>query len=326
MLTYIVRRLLLMIPMLFGAAVIIFGLLQIIPGDPASVFLGPEASQEMIDDMRESLGLDRPMIVQLGLYLGRLVRGDLGDSIFQKEPVLKLVLHRLPATLELTLIGLLISVTIGVPLGIVAAVRRGSIIDAGSMIFAQLGVSMPVFWLGILLMFWFAVRLGWLPSIGRGEPLIGAIGAAFSGQPQALLGSLSHLILPAITLGLHGAAYSSRVTRSAMLDTLSQDYIRTAISKGLSHRIVTYRHALRNALLPVVSVIGLQFGMLLGGAVLTETIFAWPGMGRLAVGAIAQRDIPLIQGIVLVIALLFSLVNLGVDLLYTVIDPRVRYD
>ena len=326
MVSYIARRLLLMIPMVFGIAVIVFGLLQIIPGDPAAVLLGPEATQEMIEDMRHSLGLDRPAIVQLGLYLENLARGDLGDSIFQKEPVLELVFDRLPATLELTLTGLFISVLIGLPLGIIAAVRRGSVIDAGSMLFAQLGVSMPVFWLGILIMFWFSVRLGWLPSIGRGAPLLRSLGAAFAGRPQDLLGSLSHLILPAITLGFHGAAYISRVTRSSMLDTLGQDYVRTAISKGLKYRTVTYRHALRNALLPVVSVIGLQLGSLLGGAVLTETIFAWPGMGRLAVGAIAQRDIPLIQGIVLVIALIFALVNLGVDVLYTVIDPRVRFD
>lgn len=324
MAAYVVRRLVLLVPMLFGVAVLVFGLLQIIPGDPAAVFLGPEATPEMVQDMRHTLGLDRPVIVQLGLYLANLARGDLGDSIYQKEPVFQLIMQRLPATIELTLCGLFLAILIGIPLGILAAIRRGSLLDASSMLFAQLGVSMPVFWLGILLMYLFSVRLGWVPAIGRGEPLLRALGEALSGHPQALGVSLSHLVLPATALGFNGAAYISRVTRSSMLDTLKQDYIRTAMSKGLRERTIIYRHALRNALLPVVTVIGLQVGSLLGGAVLTETIFAWPGMGRLAVNAIAERDIPLVQGIILVVAILFSLVNLAVDVLHTVIDPRIR--
>lgn len=326
MAAYIIRRLLLLVPMILGITVIAFGLLHIIPGDPAAVLLGPEATPEMIQNLQHTLGLDRPAIVQLGLYIGNLARGNLGESIFQKEPVLQLVLGRLSATLELTVTGLILAMLIGVPLGIQAAVHRGSLLDASSMLFAQLGVSIPVFWLGILLMYWFSVKLGWFPAIGRGEPLSLALAQAFHGHPQGLAASLSHLFLPAVTLGLNGAAYISRVTRSSMVDTLRQDYIRTADSKGVPEGKVIYRHALRNALLPVVTVIGLQFGALLGGAVLTETIFAWPGVGRLAVNAIAQRDIPLVQGIILVVGILFALVNLAVDLFYTVIDPRIRLE
>jgi len=226
--------------------------------------------------------------------------------------------------MELAIAALFISIIIGIPLGVIAAIRRDSIIDAASTLFAQLGVSIPIFWLGILLMLWFSVRLGWLPAVGRGEPLYVAIGAMFSGHPEVLLESLSHLVLPAVSLGMFGTAYVMRITRSSMLDTLSQDYVRTALSKGLRRTTVIRRHALRNALIPVVSVVGLQLGALLGGAVLTETIFAWPGLGQLIVTAISQRDYPLVQGAILIVALLFACVNLAVDLLYGVIDPRIR--
>jgi len=326
MITYIIRRLLLLIPTMLGIVVIVFGLLQIIPGDPATALLGLDATPEMIENMRRVLGTDQPWIVQLTKYLGRLLQGDLGESIFQKTPVIEVVFEHLPATIELALMSLLISALIGVPLGVLAAVKRGSPIDLFSMLFAQLGISIPVFWLGILLMLWFAVYLDWLPSIGRGEPLMDAFEALFSGHPEVLVDSLRHLMLPAITLGLNGAAIISRIQRSAMLEVLGEDFIRTARSKGLvSWKVVIY-HAFRNSLLPVVSVMGLQFGVLLGGAVLTEFIFGWPGVGQLAITAIGQRDIPLVQGVVLIIAFLFSLINLVVDLLYVSIDPRIRLE
>lgn len=326
MLSYVMRRVLLLIPMMLGIVVILFGLMRLIPGDPAVVLLGQDATPQAIAQMHHALGLDRPLIVQLGIYIAHLTMGDLGRSIFQHDPVSQIVLVHLSATVELTVTALFLAIVIGLPLGIVAAVRQGSVIDMANMVFAQLGVSMPVFWLGILLMFWFAVLLGWLPAFGRGVPLLQAIAAALSGHPQVLVDSLRHLAMPAFALGLNGAAFISRITRSSMLDVLHEDYIRTALAKGLTGWKVVYHHTLRNAFLPIVSVIGLQFGTLLGGAVLTETIFSWPGVGRLAVGAISQRDYPLLQGTVLVIALLFSLVNLAVDLLYALIDPRIRFD
>ncbi len=272
------------------------------------------------------LHLDDPWYLRLGAYFAGLVQGDLGTSIFQGQPVAEVIGARLGATLELAAAALLVAVSVGVVLGVVAALRRGGAVDKAIMIFAQLGVSMPVFWLGILLMLLFAVQLGWLPAIGRGAPLIPALGALLVGQPSPLVDSLAHLAMPALTLGLSGAAVVSRLVRTAMLETLGQDYIRTAYAKGLTRHRVVWIHALRNALLPIVSVVGLRFGALLGGAVLTEGIFGWPGLGQLAVAAVSQRDLPLIQGIVLTFALMFALVNLLVDLVYGIIDPRIRLE
>jgi len=323
---YILRRLLLLVPTMFGIVVIVFGLLQIIPGDPALALLGTDATPETVADMRRALGTDQPLPVQLFKYVGRLLQGDLGQSIFQRAPVSAIVFGHLPATVELAVGALLISTFVGIPLGLIAAVRRGTLVDLFSMLFAQLGVSTPVFWLGILFMLWFAVQLDWLPSIGRGEPLVDAFGALFRGNPEVLINSLQHLLLPALTLGLNGAAIISRIQRSSLLDVLGEDYIRTARAKGLVQWLVIVRHAFRNSLLAVVSVLGLQFGVLLGGAVLTEFIFGWPGIGQLAITAIGQRDIPLVQGTVLIIAFAFSLINLGVDVLYGVIDPRIRLE
>ena len=325
MLAYTVKRVLLLIPTLVGILVIVFGLMQVVPGDPAAILLGEQATAEAIVEVRHELGLDRPLPVQLLSYIGNTLQGDLGDSFFQNEPVTSAVGARLGATIELAVASLLFAIILGLFLGVLAAIKQGSIVDVLSMLFAQLGVSMPVFWLGILLTFWFAVQLDWLPAIGRGEPILSAIGAAFSGRPGVLLDSLSHLVLPAVALGLNSAAVISRLVRSSMLETLHEDYIRTAYAKGLPPSAVVLSHALRNALLPVVSVIGLRFGVLLGGAVLTEAIFGWPGLGQLAVSAISQRDIPLVQGVVLVFALMFTVVNLVVDLLYGVIDPRIRF-
>lgn len=326
MLAYTVKRILLVVPTLVGILVLVFALMQVVPGDPAAILLGEQATPEAIAEVRHELGLDRSLPVQLGDYLWSALQGDLGDSFFQNEPVTRAIGARLGATIELAVASLVFAIVIGLSLGVLAAINQGSIIDVVSMLFAQLGVSMPVFWLGILLTFWFAVELNWLPAIGRGEPMLNAVGAAFSGRPEVLLNSLSHLVLPAVALGLNSAAVISRLVRSSMLETLNEDYIRTAYAKGLPPSAVVVSHALRNALLPVISVIGLRFGVLLGGAVLTEAIFGWPGLGQLAVSAISQRDIPLVQGVVLVFALMFTIVNLVVDLLYGVIDPRIRFE
>jgi peptide/nickel transport system permease protein len=321
---YALRRLALFVPMAAGIVAVTFCVMLLLPGDPAIVLLGEDASTQALAEMRTALGLDRPWYLRLGAYYLGLLHGDLGRSIFQNQPVADAIGQRLGATLEVALVALLLAILLGVTLGVVAAIRRGTLVDAATMLFAQLGVSMPVFWLGILLMYLFAIRLDWLPSIGRGMPLLRAFGEALAGRPGPLVDSLSHIAMPALTLGLTNAAVISRLVRASMLETLGQDFIRTAHAKGLLPLRITIVHALRNALLPVVSIIGLRFGALLGGAVLTESIFGWPGLGQLAVTAISQRDFPLVQGVVLAFALAFALVNLVVDLLYAVIDPRIR--
>ncbi|MGH2437926.1 MAG: ABC transporter permease [bacterium] len=322
MVRYTTRRLLLLIPVALGAAVITFILLLLLPGDPAIALLGQEASGPEIARFRHLLGLDRPVPVQLGLYLWRMARADFGRSITLDAPVLRLILSTLPATLELAICSITLAVVVGIPLGLLAARRRGTAVDTTTMLLAQLGVSMPVFWLGVLLILLFAVKLNWLPSFGRGAPLIAAL---VSGNTALIVDSLRHLILPAFTLAFFNLALLSRLTRWALLEVLEEDYVRTARAKGQRERLVLYRHALRNALLPIVTIVGLQFGNALGGAVVAETIFGWPGMGRLVVQAIGQRDFPVVQGAVLVLALLFSLFNVLVDLTYAFIDPRIRY-
>jgi peptide/nickel transport system permease protein len=324
MVSYTLRRLALLIPLLLGIIVVVFGLLLFIPGDPAVVLLGQDATPEAVAELRVSLGLDRPLPVQLGHYLLNVSRGDLGESIFRGETVVAALASRLPATIEVAIAALIFAIALGLVLGVLSAIKQGSAIDTVSMLFAQLGVSMPVFWLGILLMLWFAVSLNWLPAVGRGDSLIGAMGAALAGRPGPLIDSLRHIALPALVLGLNSAAVMSRVIRASMLETLNEAYVRTAKAKGLVPWRVVLVHALRNALLPVVNIIGLRFGALLGGAVLTESIFGWPGLGQLAVTAISQRDFPLVQGVILIFALLFAFVNLGVDLLNAALDPRIR--
>lgn len=324
MTAYIARRLLLLIPTAFGIVVLTFGLLLLVPGDPAAVLLGENSTPESIARLRQSLGLDDPWYLRLWYYFGALLTGDMGTSIFQGQPVTEIVAGRLGATFELAIVSLILSAIIGMTLGVLAAMKQGSLIDSAAMLFAQLGISMPIYWLGLLLMLAFAVILGWLPAIGRGEPLPEAVIAALSGRPQVLADSLSHLILPALALAANTAAIISRLVRTSMLEVLREDFVRTAYAKGLRRPRVVIRHALRNALLPVISVIGLRFGALLGGAVLVESIFAWPGLGQLTITAISQRDLPLIQGIVLTFAMIYALVNLFVDLLYAAVDPRVR--
>lgn len=324
MIAYILRRLLLLIPMAIGMVVVTFGLLLLVPGDPAAVLLGPEASPEMIANLRRTLGLDDPWYVRLWSYFANLLQGDMGRSIFQSAQVSDIIAGRIGATIELAVVALLLASLIGITLGVLAAIRQGSLIDTVTMLLAQIGVSMPVYWMGLLLMLAFSVQLGWLPAIGRGMPLPEALLTALTGRPGPLLDSLAHILLPALALAANSAAIISRLVRTSMLEVLREDFVRTAYSKGLRRPRVVIRHALRNALLPVLSIIGLRFGALLGGAVLVEMIFAWPGLGQLTFAAVSQRDIPLIQGIVLTFALIFALVNLVVDLLYAVVDPRVR--
>ena len=305
MLRYVARRLVLFVLTLGGVALIVAALLRLVPGDPAVVFLGENATPENVAELRHALGLDLPWPVQLTRYLAGMARGDLGTSLFQREPVSALIAARLPATLELSLAALLIGVGGGLILGVVSALKRGSLVDLVAMAFAQLGVSVPVFYLGILLSAVFAVHWGIFPAVGRG--------------------SFAHIVLPAVTLGVGLAAVASRLVRASLLDTLQEAYVRSARATGLPRRKVVAQ-ALRNALLPVVSVLGVRFGALLGGSVLTENIFGWPGLGSLAVTAISQRDFPLVQGIVLVFASLFLLLHLVVDLAYGALDPRIRLE
>ena len=305
MLRYIARRLFVFVITLLGVAVVVSALLRLVPGDPAVVFLGENATPENVAELRHALGLDLPWPVQLARYLKGIPTGNLGVSLFQRAPVSELIAERLPATLELALAALLFGVAFGGALGVVSALKRGSLADLAVMVFAQLGVSMPVFWLGILLTALFAVRWGFFPAVGRG--------------------SVAHLFLPALTLGVGLAAIASRLVRASLLDTLHEPYVRAARARGLSDfRVIA--HALRNALLPVVSVLGVRFGALLGGSVLTENVFGWPGLGSLAVTAISQRDFPLIQGIVLVFAAIFLGLHLAIDLAYGALDPRIHIE
>jgi peptide/nickel transport system permease protein len=304
-LRYVAGRLLLFLLTLAGVAVIVAALLRLVPGDPAVVFLGENATPESVAALRRALGLDLPLPVQLTRYLSGIARGDLGVSLFQREPVSALIAARAPATLLLALSALLFGVLAGFALGVVSALKRGSLVDFAVLVFAQLGVSMPVFYLGILLSALFAVHWGMLPAVGSG--------------------TLAHLVLPGLTLGLGLAAIVSRLVRASLLETLQEAYVRSAHAQGLAGRRVVAQ-ALRNALLPVVSVLGVRFGILLGGSVLTENIFGWPGLGSLAVTAISQRDFPLVQGIVLVFAAVFLALHLAIDLAYGVLDPRIRLE
>ncbi len=308
MLAYVLRRLVGTVPVLLGVTLVVFAMTWLTPGDPVVALLG-ESAQGITgaarDALRRELGLDRPWPVQYLEYVRGLAQGDLGMSVRSRRPVMREVLDRLPATAELALAGLAIAVVVGVSLGVAAALRKRTWVDALAIAVALVGVSVPVFWSGFLLMLVFSLELGWLPASGRG--------------------TLRHLVLPALTVGIASAAFIARITRGAVLETLGQDYVRTARAKGVVERVVVVRHALRNALLPIVTVIGLQLGSLLGGAVLTETVFAWPGVGRMLVDAILARDLPLVQGSVLVVSLIFILINLVVDLSYAAINPRVRY-
>ncbi|UCC52277.1 MAG: ABC transporter permease [Anaerolineaceae bacterium] len=312
---YIVKRILILIPLLLAISLFTFFLVHLAPGDPIATQFGMNMKRmepERIEAIREELGLNDPLAVQYLRYLGNLLKGDMGQSLTTKKPVLDEISARLPATIQLTLAAMFVSLLLAIPLGILSAVKRGSIVDKLGMSGALLGVSMPSFWVGIMLMLLFSLQLGWLPSSGRGD--------------GTTVGTIKALILPALTLGMALMGLTTRLMRSSMLEVLGQDYMQTARAKGLRSTIVLNRHGLRNALIPVVTIVGLQFASLLGGAVIVETIFAWPGIGRLAVNAILRRDYPVIMGTVLVFAVVFILMNLLVDLFYTLIDPRINFD
>jgi peptide/nickel transport system permease protein len=334
MLRYIIRRILTLIPVLLGVSILVFGFLRLIPGDPAQVMLGERATPENIARVREQLGLTKPIYEQYLIFIGNALRGDLGRSVLRGEPVTREIVRRFPATMELALGAILIAILVGIPAGIVSAVRRGSLLDAASMLLALTGVSMPIFWLGLMLILLFSVVLHLLPTGARLDagtnfvPITNLLllDSLLRADLGVFIQALKHLALPAIALGSIPMAIIARMTRSSMLEVLSQDYIRTAQAKGLKERAVIINHALRNAWLPVITVVGLQVGRLLSGAILTETVFSWPGIGRWLIDAIYARDYPIVQGVTLFIALIFVGVNLLVDVLYAWVDPRVKFD
>ena len=301
---YILKRLWHTVYVAVGISIISFFFIHL-SGDPVMLMLPPDATKTEVETLRQQLGFNDPLYVQYGRFAARALHGDLGMSLYHRVPALSLILERLPASLELAGAAMLIAIVVSVPLGVVSAVKRGSVWDVASMLGALFGLSMPHFWLGIMLILLFSVTLGWLPTSGRG--------------------TLAHLVMPAIALGLSLMAMFARLTRSVMLEVLNQDYVRTARAKGLAERLVIGKHALKNALIPLVTVAGMQFGFLIGGTVIIETVFAWPGVGRLVVQAIFSRDYPLVQAAVLVLAVIFVLVNLAVDLVYLYLDPRISY-
>jgi peptide/nickel transport system permease protein len=332
MTAFIIRRLLLTIPVLFGITLVTFAFLKV-TGDPCAALLGERYTPARCVEIRIQYGLDQPPWVQYGRYVGTTLSGDLGRSILTRRPITSEIRIVFPATVELALTAMIIAVFAGIPLGVLSAARHNSKTDLGSMVVALVGVSMPVFWLGLMLIYIFAFKLGWFPTGGRLSSGIDLevttglylVDSLLSYNWDAFWDALHHLILPAIALATIPLAITARITRSAMLDVLGQDYIRTARAKGLTEQVVVRRHALANAMLPVVTVVGLQVGFLLAGAVLTETIFAWPGMGRWIVSAISANDVPVVQAGVLIFASVFVLVNLVVDISYAWLDPRIRY-
>lgn len=306
MLRYILRRMLMLVPVLFGVSLVSFSLLHLVPGDPADVLGGPEATKEDVERIRREYGLDQPLPVQYLRFAANAARGDFGVSIQSRHPVRDLLLQRLGFTLQLSFASILVASVVGLVAGIVSATRPSSLFDAVSMLGALFGISLPIFWLGLLLILVFAVQLHWLPSGGTGTPL--------------------HLILPAVALGSASSAVIARMTRAAMLEVVRQDYIRTARATGHREDVVILRHALKNAMIPILTVFGLEFGSMLGGAVLTETVFSLPGVGRLLVEGIFARDYPVVQGAMMLVATTFVLVNLLTDVAYAFFDPRIRYE
>lgn len=306
MLRFVVRRLFLTVPVLFGVATLVFSLIHLVPGDPAQAMLGEGASQEEVSALRNRLGLDRPLHVQYGAYLAGLLRGDMGKSLRTGRSVVASLVERIPATTELALAAMLVALVIAIPLGTVAAVWRGTALDLGAMTFALLGISIPNFWLGPVLAILFAVQLGWLPVSGSDTP--------------------AHLVLPAVTLGAALAAILARMTRASVLEELGELYVLAARARGASRVRAVVRHALRNSLIPIVTIVGLQLGLVLTGAIITETIFSWPGVGRLLIQSINFRDYPLVQGCILLIAVTYVAMNLVTDVVYGLLDPRIRVE
>ncbi|MEQ9238917.1 ABC transporter permease [Coleofasciculus sp. E2-BRE-01] len=332
---YIIKRLLNLLPVLLGITLLVFLFLHLIPGDPATVLLGERATPEQVEALREQLGLNQPLPLQYLTFINNLLHLDFGTSIISGIPIIDEIRTRFPATFELSLAAMIIAVILGIPAGVLAAVYKNRPADNLTMIGSLLGVSMPVYWLGLLLIYLFAITLNWFPPSGRisieaglnFQPITGfyLLDAILKLDINLLKDVLSHLILPALTLGTIPLAILARITRSSLLEVLSQDYIRTARAKGIPEHWVILRHGLKNALLPVVTIIGLQFGTLLGGAILTETIFSWPGIGSWIYEGILARDYPIVQGGVVVISIIFVLVNLVVDISYALVDPRIKY-
>jgi peptide/nickel transport system permease protein len=330
---YIIKRLLMLIPVLLGTSIIAFSLIHLAPGDPARTIAGEHASQRTINAIREKYGLDKPLYIQYGIWLNRALHGDMGRSIVSNEYVTKEILDRFPNTFELTFFAMILAMAIGAMAGIISASKQYSALDYTFMGIALFGLSMPVFWLGIMLMMIFGVYLRWLPIGGRIDILIPfhritgfyLLDSIITGNFAALISTLRYLILPSTALATIPMATIARVTRSSMLEVLRQDFIRTERAKGLSERVVIYKHAVRNAMIPVITVIGLNFGLLLAGAILTETVFSWPGIGRYVINAVRMRDYPAVQGCVLFFAFVFVIVNLVTDIIYVYIDPRIHY-
>lgn len=305
MLKYIIRRIIAMIPVVIGITFLVFMIMQLAPGDPVQMILGDNASPEAVEAMRDEMGLNDNVLIQYGRYLVNLAQGDMGTSYVNKRPVADEVFSRVPATFKLAAVAAVVSIVIAIPLGILAAIKQNTLFDHSSMVVSLIGISMPAFWLALMLMLLFSLKLGWLPAQGAKD-------------------GWKSYVLPSIAIGFMQMAAIARTTRSFMLETIRQDYIRTARSKGITEREVIFHHSFRNALIPTVTIVGVQLGGLLGGAVLTETVFAWPGLGRLVVQAVNGRDVPVVLGCIVVLSVGFSIVNLVVDLLYGFIDPRVR--
>lgn len=310
---YIIQRLFLALIVVLGVTFVVFMIVHLVPGDPARVTLGPYASAESVAGLRERMGLNRPFLEQYYIWLTNAIQGDLGSSLLTSQPVMPQLRHRLGPTVELAIASLVLGMIIAFPAGIISAVKPGSKIDIVASLFSQIGVSIPSFWMGIMLVLLFSLSLGWLPPNG------------YTPIHEDLVDWLAHLILPAVTAGLVSASIQTRFIRSAMLDVLNQNYVQTARAKGLSERTVIYKHALRNAMINIVTIIGLQVTALVSGIVIVEVVFGWPGLGRLALKAVLDRDYPLLQGAVLTIAVMVTLVNLAVDLLYFFLDPRIEY-
>lgn len=329
---FLLHRLLSLIPTLLGISVLVFFMIHLIPGDPAEMMLGERASEQSLRQVREELGLNRPLHVQYGLFMSRLLRGDMGRTLKTNEKITTEIAERFPATIELSIAAMIIATLFGMTAGIISATRQYSVFDYGSMVLSLVGVSMPIFWLGLVLMIIFSLNLGWLPLSGRLSydvsletiTRIYFLDSLLTRNWPAFRDALWHLAMPAFTLSTIPMAIIARITRSSMLEVLRQDYIRTARAKGLAPLTVYLKHGLRNALIPVITVIGLQFGILLGGAILTETIFAWPGIGKWILDAVYARDFHAVQGGTMLVAATFVLINMLVDILYAWVNPRIK--
>jgi peptide/nickel transport system permease protein len=332
-LKYVLKRVVMVIPVMIGVSIIVFSLMRVFSPDPAPIVLGQHATQEATAAWREEKGLNEPVVVQYWDYLKGAVHGDLGVSYYSDTPVIKEIGARFPATIELAVAAIIFAAVVGIFLGVVAAVKKNSIFDAAGMLIALVGVSIPIFWLGILFIMFFSGVLHLLPTGGRINTLLEParvtgfylIDSLLEGNWAAFKDAFVHLILPSLTLGMYSMAIITRMTRSSMLETLGQDYVRTSRAKGISETKVIGKHALRNSMIPVTTVIGLQFGGLLGGALLTESVFSWPGIGKYTVDCILKSDFPMVQGIVLLVAVVFVLINLAADLTYAYLDPRIKY-